>query len=90
MNENMLWPFSPCGLFTTSFASCDTAWDMFRRMSPDSNIAQSIVCGRTKVTNFAKTIAKDVQNDAYVHLMNTPFVIGTDRGEKGEPNSFQL
>ena len=62
----------------TPFATTDVFNRTFKVMFPDSAIARSFSCGRTKATAITKTLAQDRTDTLVEALKNGPFSVSTD------------
>ena len=64
-------------------ATADHCSDLFRKMFPDSNIAQKFSCGRTKASSIIHVLAREEKIKTSDNMKHGPFVIGTDGSNDG-------
>ena len=73
-----------------SIATADHFGKLLRVMCPDSKIAQSFTCGRTKATALIKHIAKETVKSASQRMTEGPFILGTNGSQEGGSKMYPI
>ncbi|KAI8117613.1 hypothetical protein CVS40_10527 [Lucilia cuprina] len=75
-----------------SYQSADCSNKLFKQMFPDSNVASTFTCGKTKLSKIATNILAKYSIETVLKDLNDdhPFSISTDASNKGNIKTFPI